>query len=151
MKNIALVMWVLLLAGCAVSTVDTEMSDAELIGRESSLLTGVPAADNLLQEGESARQRGDYETAVNSLERGIRMAPRSAALYLALAKTRLAMAQFNNASQMAQRAVTLLPAAPQGAELTAKMEAWIVVAQAREQQGDSAGAQRAREHAEALR
>lgn len=142
-----LVLWV---SACAVQPVDTEISDQDLIESESSLLTGVPAADNLLQQGESARQRGEYGVAVNHLERGIRMAPRSPALYLALAKTRLAMGEYGSAAQMAQRTVSLLPAAPRGAEQTAKAEAWIVIAQSREKQGDTAGAANARANAQAV-
>lgn len=150
MKQIALVLLVLSLAACAVRTVPTDISDADLIGSESSLLTGVAAADNLLQQGERARQQGDYSAAVNHLERGIRMAPRSPSLYLALAKTRLAMGQYGSATQMAQRAVSLLPATPHGAEQTAKAEAWIVIAQAREKEGDVDGAEHARANAQAV-
>lgn len=150
MKRLVLVGLVLVLNACAVSTVTTDISDTDLIERESSLLTGVAAADTLLQQGEDARRGGNYAAAVNDLERGIRMAPRSPSLYLALAKTRLAMGQYGSAAQMAQRAVSLLPATPRGAEQTAKAEAWIVIAQAREKQGDQAGAARARANAQAV-
>lgn len=150
MKPIALLFLLLGLAACAVRTVPTDISDEALIESESSLLTGVAAADNLLQQGERARQQGDYGAAVNHLERGVRMAPRSPSLYLALAKTRLAMGQYRSATQMAQRAVSLLPAQPRGAEQTAKAEAWIVIAQAREKQGDREGAAQARANAQAV-
>lgn len=150
MKTIALLLLVLGLGACAVSPLPTDISDQDLIESESSLLTGVAAADNLLQQGESARQRGEYAIAVNDLERGIRMAPRSPSLYLALAKTRLAMGDYSNATQMAQRAVSLLPASPRGAEQTAKAEAWIVIAQCREKKGDFDGAEKARANAQAV-
>ncbi len=150
MKKLTLMLLALWLSACAVKPVPTDLSDTDLIESESSLLTGVPAADNLLQQGESARRRGEYEVAVNHLERGIRMAPRSPSLYLALAKTRLAMGQYGSAAQMAQRAVSLLPAAPRGAEQTAKAEAWIVIAQCREQHGDQQGAESARANAQAV-
>ena len=150
MKTVVLMLVVLGLSACAVRPVPTDISDADLIESESSLLTGVPAADNLLQQVESARQRGEYAVAVNHLERGIRMAPRSPSLYLALAKTRLAMGEYGSAAQMAQRAVSLLPATPKGAEQTAKAEAWIVIAQCREKGGDYQGAERARANAQAV-
>lgn len=150
MKRILLWVLVLGLSACAVQRVPTDISDAELIESESSLLTGVAAADNLLRQGEEARRAGDYANSANNLERGIRMAPRSPSLYLALAKTRLAMGQYGSATQMAQRAVSLLPATPRGAEQTAKAEAWIVIAQAREKQGDISGAERARAQAQAV-
>jgi len=148
--RIILCVLVLALAACTVRTVSTDISDIDLIESESSLLTGVPAADDLLNQAEDARRAGDYSAAVNHLERGIRMAPRSPSLYLALAKTRLAMGQYGNATQMAQRTVSLLPAKPRGAEQTAKAEAWIVIAQAREKQGDFDGAERARASAQAV-
>lgn len=148
MKHFALMLLMtMVLGGCAVSTVDTSISDEDLMKTESSLLTGVPAADKLLQQGDAARQQGDYSGAVSYLERAMRMAPRAPALYLALAKTRLAMGQYNSASQMAQRAISLLPAAPQGVEQSAKVEAWLVVAQARENAGDADGGKQARERA----
>src|SRR5690606_19913503 len=62
--------------------------------------TGVPAADSLLREGKAQHQRGQFANAANNFERAIRMAPRSPALYLAMAKTRLAMQDYNNAIQM---------------------------------------------------
>lgn len=149
-KYLILIGLAVLLAACSSQPISPTMSDAEIIGSQSSLMTGVAAADSLLRQGESARSKGDYAVAVNHLERGIRMVPRSAPLYLALAKTRLAMGEFHPAKQMAQRAVSLLPAKPKGAQQTAKAEAWIVIAQAKEKLGDAQGAQQARANAQAV-
>ena len=100
--------------------------------------TGVTAADSLLREGNALHQRGEYSGAANNFERGIRMAPRSPALYLALAKTRLAMGDNTNAIQMANRALSLLPSGSWAAD-DARTEAWTVIANAREAQGDRTG------------
>lgn len=108
--------------------------------------TGVTAADVLLREGKALYQRGDYSSAANNFERGIRMAPRSSALYLALAKTRLAMGDNNNAIQMANRAISLLPAGS-GAAADARADAWSVIAEAKEASGDRNGAAAARQKA----
>ena len=140
----------MLMSACAVRTVPTDISEDALIERESHLSTGVAAADNLLAQGDDARRSGDYAASANHLERGIRLAPRSPALYLSLAKTRLAQGQYGSATQMAQRAVSLLPAQPRGQEQNAKAEAWIVIAQAKDKQGDHDGALRAREQAQAV-
>jgi tetratricopeptide (TPR) repeat protein len=108
--------------------------------------TGVTAADALLREGNALHQRGEYGGAANNFERGIRMAPRSPALYLALAKTRLATGDNTNAIQMANRALSLLPSGSWAAD-DARAEAWNVIANAREAQGDRTGAAAARQKA----
>lgn len=107
--------------------------------------TGVSATDVLLRESKTLYQRSDYSSAANNFERGIRMAPRSSALYLALAKTRLAMGDNNNAIQMANRAISLLPAGSGAA--AARAEAWSVIADAKEANGDRNGAAAARQKA----
>lgn len=107
--------------------------------------TGVTAADALLREGRMLHQRGDFGAAANSFERGIRMAPRSAALYLALARTRLAMGDNSRAIQMANRAISLLPAG--GVGDSARREAWLLIAEARDASGDHGGATVARQKA----
>ncbi|MGC1510386.1 hypothetical protein FT643_14260 [Ketobacter sp. MCCC 1A13808] len=145
-----LLMLMALVLGACVSKPVSIVSEEEVLDSETISATGVAAADKLLSQGESLRLSGDYAGAANQFERGIRMAPRSASLYLALAKTRLAMQDYRNAQQMAQRAVSLLPSKPKGAEQTTKAEAWLVVAQAKEKSGDKEGANRARENAQAV-
>lgn len=108
--------------------------------------TGLPAADALLREGRSLHQRGQYANAANDFERAIRMAPRSPALYLALAKTRLALQDYGSAIQMANRALTLLPGDGWGVS-DARADAWNVIAEAKEASGDLRGANLARQKA----
>lgn len=109
----------------------------------SSDSTGVSAADSLLREGKTYHQRGQYANAANNFERAIRMAPRSPALYLALAKTRFALNDYNNAVQMANRALSLLPSEGWGVS-DARADAWTIIADSRAASGDNKGASAAR-------
>lgn len=113
------------------------------VGTYSDSSTGVSAADALLREGKTYHQRGQYANAANSFERAIRMAPRSPALYLALAKTRLALQDYNSAVQMANRALSLLPAEGWGVS-DARADAWNIIAESRAATGDHKGAAAAR-------
>lgn len=108
--------------------------------------TGVTAADVLLREGKAYHQRGQYADAANHFERAIRLAPRSPALYLALARTRLALNDFNSAIQMANRALSLLPSDGWGVA-DARADAWTIIADSREASGDRKGAAVARSKA----
>ena len=121
----------LVLSACATQPIPTEMDQEQLIEAETELSTGVAAADALLKLGEQARLNGDYASAVNHLERGLRLAPRSAALYLAMAKTRLAMGDQHRAQQMAKKALSLLPAKPRGPERVVQIQARGVMEQVR--------------------
>lgn len=113
------------------------------VGSYSENSTGVSAADALLREGKSYHQRGQYANATNNFERAIRMAPRSPALYLALAKTRLALHDYNSAIQMANRALSLLPSEGWGVA-DARADAWSIIADSRAANGDHKGAEAAR-------
>lgn len=108
--------------------------------------TGVSAADALLREGKAYHQRGQYSNAANTFERALRMAPRSPALYLALAKTRLALNDHNSAIQMANRALSLLPNEGWGVS-DARADAWNIIAESRAATGDRQGAEAARTRA----
>ena len=112
--------------------------------------TGIPAADSLLKQGLALQARGDYANAANNFERAIRMAPRSPALYLALAKARLALHNYGSAIQMANRALSLLPSEGWGAN-DARANAWDVIGDARAASGDMHGAGIARQNAAKLR
>jgi len=112
--------------------------------------TGIPAADALLKQGLALQAHGDYANAANNFERAIRMAPRSPALYLALAKARLALHDYGSAVQMANRALSLLPSEGWGAN-DARADAWDLIGEARAASGDVRGAELARENARKLR
>ena len=116
---------------------------APVVASYSDNSTGVTAADALLREGKAYHQRGQYANAANNFERAIRMAPRSPALYLALAKTRLALNDYNNAIQMANRALSLLPREGWGVD-DARADAWNIIADGRAAMGDYKGSDVAR-------
>lgn len=116
---------------------------APVVATYSENSTGVSAADALLREGKSYHSRGQYANAANNFERAIRMAPRSPALYLALAKTRLALNDYNNAIQMANRALSLLPSEGWGVD-DARADAWTIIADGRAATGDQKGSAAAR-------
>lgn len=119
---------------------------APAVASYSEHSTGVSAADALLREGKAYHQRGQYANAANSFERAIRMAPRSPALYLAMARTRLALNDYNNAIQMANRALSLLPSEGWGVS-DARADAWSIIADSRAASGDRKGAEEARARA----
>lgn len=119
---------------------------APAMGTYSDNSTGVSAADALLREGKAYHQRGQFANAANTFERALRMAPRSPALYLALAKTRLALDDHNSAIQMANRALSLLPNEGWGIS-DARADAWNIIAESRAASGDRKGAEAARTRA----
>lgn len=106
--------------------------DEQLDGPVLALLT--VARD---QEG-----RGDLGGASSSLERAMRIAPREPQVFYRLAQVRLAQGDAAQAEQMAQRGLSYAAGRP---SLQAGL--WELVAQAREKQGNSAGAAEARQRA----
>lgn len=103
------------------------------------------AVETLAQASSEAVAAGDLRTAAAQLERALRIAPRDAELWLALAKVRFRQGDAVQAEQMGLRAVQLAPTQP-----AVQREAWEVIAAARELRGDRAGAAQAREAARLL-
>ncbi|MFN4263185.1 MAG: tetratricopeptide repeat protein [Thioalkalivibrionaceae bacterium] len=103
------------------------------------------AAETLARASSDAVSAGDLRTGAAQLERALRIAPRDAELWLALAKVRFQQGDAAQAEQMGLRAVQLAPNQAQ-----VKREAWEVIAAARELRGDRSGAEQAREAARAL-
>lgn len=93
----------------------------------------------LLQQSRRSADGGDLKGAIGYVERAIRLNPRDAELWLQLARLQLASSQPARAEQTAQKAVSL---ADRQREL--EREGWLLVADAREAQGDAAGAARIR-------
>lgn len=119
---------------------------APVVATYSENSTGVSAADALLRQGKAYHEQGQYANAANNFERGIRIAPRSPALYLALARTRLALNEYNSAVQMANRALSLLPREGWGVS-DARADAWGIIADSKAAAGDRKGAEAARTRA----
>ena len=120
-----------------------------------SLPSGIPsngglAADEqldgpvlaLLTTAQQQQSSGDLNGAASSLERAQRIAPREPQVLYRLAEVRLAQGDAAQAEQFARRGLSYASGRP---ALQASL--WNLIAQARERQGDPAGAAQARERA----
>ncbi|MGN8261101.1 tetratricopeptide repeat protein [Pseudomonas sp. SMSB3] len=96
----------------------------------------------LLTTAQSQQGSGDFNGAASSLERAQRIAPREPQVLFRLAQVRLSQGDAAQAEQLARRALTYANGRP---DLQAEL--WNTIAQAREKQGDSAGAALARQKA----
>jgi len=97
----------------------------------------------LLTTAQQQQGSGDYNGASSSLERAQRIAPREPQVLYRLAQVRLAQGDAAQSEQLARRALTYANGRP---DLQAGL--WNIIAQAREKQGDSAGAALARQKAQ---
>lgn len=96
----------------------------------------------LLTTAQQQQASGDLNGASSSLERAQRVAPREPQVLYRLAQVRLAQGDAAQAEQFARRGLTFANGRP---DLQASL--WELIAQAREKQGDSAGAAQARQKA----
>jgi predicted Zn-dependent protease len=96
----------------------------------------------LLTSAQQQQGSGDLEGASSSLERAQRIAPREPQVLYRLAEVRLAQGDAAQAEQLARRGLSFANGRP---ALQAGL--WGLIGQARERQGDPAGAAQARERA----
>ncbi|WPP00619.1 hypothetical protein SFA35_04360 [Pseudomonas sp. HR96] len=96
----------------------------------------------LLTTAQQQQGSGDLNGASSSLERAQRIAPREPQVLYRLAQVRLSQGDSAQAEQLAQRALTYANGRP---DLQASL--WTTIAQARDKQGDAAGAAAARQKA----
>ncbi len=96
----------------------------------------------LLTTAQQQQGGGDLNGAASSLERAQRIAPREPQVLYRLAEVRLAQGDAAQAEQFARRGLSYASGRP---ALQASL--WNLIAQARERQGDAAGAAQAREQA----
>lgn len=94
----------------------------------------------LLTTAQQQQGGGDLNGAASSLERAQRIAPREPQVLYKLAEVRLAQGDAAQAEQFARRGLSYASGRP---ALQASL--WNLIAQARERQGDAAGAAQARE------
>lgn len=97
----------------------------------------------LLTTAQQQQSGGDYNGASSSLERAQRIAPREPQVLYRLAQVRLAQGDAAQSEQLARRALTYANGRP---DLQSGL--WNIIAQAREKQGDAAGAALARQKAQ---
>ncbi|MBA1275260.1 tetratricopeptide repeat protein [Stutzerimonas azotifigens] len=96
----------------------------------------------LLTTAQQQQGGGDLNGAASSLERAQRIAPREPQVLYRLAQVRLAQGDAPQAEQLSRRALSYA-----GGRATLQASLWELIAQARERQGDAAGAAQARERA----
>ena len=101
-----------------------------------------PAVSALALAANQSSKSGDVEAATTTIERAIRIEPRNATLYYKLALLRLKQSKPRLAEDLAKKAVLL---ATNDASL--KKHSWLLVARAREIQGDAKGGKDARANA----
>ena len=96
----------------------------------------------LLTTAKDQQSSGDFNGAASSLERAQRIAPREPQVLYRLAEVRLAQGDAAQAEQLAQRGLSYSNGSP-------AMQAglWDLIARARTQQGNTAGAQEAQRRA----
>jgi len=96
----------------------------------------------LLTTAQQQQSSGDLNGASSSLERAQRVAPREPQVLYRLAQVRMAQGDAPQAEQFARRGLSFASGRP---DLQASL--WELIAQAREKQGDAAGAAQARQKA----
>ena len=98
-----------------------------------------PAVSALALAANQNSKSGDIEAATTTIERAIRIEPRNATLYYKLALLRLKQSKPRLAEDLAKKAALL---ASNDTQL--KKHSWLLVARAREMQGDLKGGKEAR-------
>ena len=98
-----------------------------------------PAVSALALAANQNSKSGDIEAATTTIERAIRIEPRNATLYYKLALLRLKQSKPRLAEDLAKKAALL---ASNDTQL--KKHSWLLVARAREMQGDFKGGKEAR-------
>lgn len=104
----------------------------------------IPAVRGLIAASDNAIASGDVELASVNLERAQRLAPQSSLVYQKLAAVRLRQNRPAEAEQLARKALGFAGSPGQQAAL------WLMIASARDMQGQRGLAQEARSRAAAL-
>jgi Tfp pilus assembly protein PilF len=101
-----------------------------------------PAVDALTRRADQQRQGGDYAGAAATLERALRIQPQEAYLWNRLARVRMEQGLLNDAKNFASRSNALA-----GDRNQLKRNNWDIIATAKRQTGDVAGAAEAERRA----
>ncbi len=115
----------------------TPPAPAEFKPAESSA-TLSPAVSALLATANQSSKSGDMESAAAAIERAIRIEPRNGELFYKLAVLRLKQSKPVLAEDLAKKSALLA-----GKDNTLKKNSWLLIAHAKEMQGDKAGASEA--------
>jgi len=92
--------------------------------------TGLVAVDNLIVRGDEQRRRGQLDIASATLERAVRLAPRSPDVYVALSRVKFDAGQYSAAVQFAQKALSLFPSTLNWKQERVRAEAQWVISEA---------------------
>jgi predicted Zn-dependent protease len=93
----------------------------------------------LLAQSDRAATAGRHDEAIAYVERALRIHGDDVELWLRLAELQLAASRPGNAEQLAQRAIAMA-----GSRTDWQRRGWLIVADAREAQGDAEEAERIR-------
>ena len=140
----ALVAFMLSVFGCSVVPPTTETIPQQAASPEhkiSSVPEGNQAVLALLNTAQNLQLAGNFDQAAAFLERALRLEPRNAMLWHHLAQIRLSQGKWRDAIDLASKSNSLA-----GGKREIQASNWLVIAQAKERQGDREGAQAAREH-----
>jgi hypothetical protein len=102
-----------------------------------------PAVSALALAANQNSKSGNIESATTTIERAIRIEPRNATLYYKLALLRLKQSKPRLAEDLAKKAALLA-----SNDVQLKKHSWLLVARAREMQGDLKGSSEARAKAD---
>ena len=104
-----------------------------------------PAILSLVKEAEKSSRAGDYESAVSTIERALRIEPRNPTLTYKLAQLRLKQSKPRLAEDLAKKAALL-----SAQDKTLKRQSWLLISEARKQQNNDYGAKQARIKADSI-
>ena len=102
-----------------------------------------PAVVALLSKADQSYKAGEYDQAVSTIERALRIEPRNAKLVYKLAAVRLRQNKARLAEDLAKKAALLA-----GNNTLIKRRAWLLIAEARRLQGNQVGAREAKTKAQ---
>lgn len=100
----------------------------------------------LLDSAQASAKAGQLHNAEAQLERALRIEPRNAVLWYYMAKLRLHQNRLAEAAGLAAKSNSLA-----GKDRKLRADNWRIIAHARNQQGDVAGAQQAQEQVDQLK
>ncbi len=104
-----------------------------------------PAVISLIHQADKSRASGDLDGAVTSIDRALRIEPRNPVLTYKLSQIRIRQAKPQLAEELAGKAALL-----SGNNLDLKRKSWLLIAEARQMQGNFQGAKVAKGKADSF-
>ena len=101
------------------------------------------AINSLLDIAKNQQQSGDYAAAAASIERALRIQPKSTEAYYHLAQVRMQQVRFGEAEQLAKKAMSYVNFGSNMRNNQFKAKLWHLISDARTQSDDKTGAENA--------